>query len=64
MVTRSVGDLNRGKDNGSFRGIFAWLSPTSDEILEETRTMTFSGDKIQRIVDLDITLKALLRPSR
>jgi hypothetical protein len=60
VVTRSVGDLQSGKDQGSLRGIFAWLAPNGSPILEETRTMTFQGDAALRIVDVDLTLKALV----
>lgn len=44
----------------AIRSVFAWLSPTGDPILEETRTMTFSGDAKTRTIDVDITLKALV----
>ncbi|HEV1284583.1 MAG TPA: PmoA family protein, partial [Bryobacteraceae bacterium] len=60
VITRRLYDLKSGQDRGSFRGTFAWLSPTGDAILEESRTMTFSGDSATRIVDVDITLKALV----
>ena len=58
VVTKIVDSLKSGKDRGSFRGIFAWLSPSGDSLLEETRTMIFRGDSLQRIIDVDITLKA------
>jgi hypothetical protein len=60
VVTRSIGDLKSGKDRGSLRGIFAWLSPSGEPMLEETRTMVFRGDARLRIVDVDITLNALV----
>jgi len=60
VVTRSICDLRSGKDRGSFRGTFVWLSPSGDALLEETRTMIFSGDGKMRIVDVDIALKALV----
>ena len=60
VITRRIYDLKSGQDRGSFRGTFAWLSPTGDAILEESRTMTFWGDSKMRIVDADITLKALV----
>jgi len=43
-----------------FTGTFHWLSPPGQAMLEETRTMTFSGDARLRIVDVEIALKALI----
>jgi hypothetical protein len=60
VVTRSIDNLKSGKDRGSFRGIFAWLSPAGEPLLEETRTMAFHGDAKLRIVDVDLTLKAVI----
>lgn len=60
VVTRSVGHLKSGKDRGSFEGIFAWLSPSGESLLEERRVMAFSGDRTLRVIDADITLKALV----
>lgn len=60
VITRRIYDLKSGPDRGSFRGAFAWLSPSGDAILQEARTMSFSGDGKMRIVDLDIALKALV----
>lgn len=42
------------------RGVFRWLSPASEAMLEESREMTFRETSALRIVDLDITLKALV----
>ena len=44
VVTRSVGDLKSGKESGSFRGTFAWLAPSGEAMLEESRVMSFRGD--------------------
>ncbi|MGA3185498.1 MAG: PmoA family protein [Bryobacteraceae bacterium] len=60
VVTRSVEDLKSGQDRGSFRGTFVWLSPGGEPLLEEVRTMAFSGDAKLRMVDVDLTLKALV----
>jgi hypothetical protein len=60
VVTRGIDDLKSGKDRGSFRGTFAWLSPSGEPLLEEIRTMAFRGDATLRIVDADIALKALV----
>ena len=60
VVTRSVGNLKSGKETGSFRGIFAWVAPSGEAMLEETRVMSFRGDAKLRMVDIDINLKALV----
>ena len=60
VVTRSIDSLTSGKDIGRVRGTFAWLSPSAEAMLEETRTMTFRSDAKWRIVDVDISLKALV----
>lgn len=60
VVTRKIDAIRNGKNRASFRGIFAWLSPTGDPILEETRTMTFQGTATLRMIDADITLKAVV----
>ena len=60
VVTRGIDNLKSGKDRGSFRGVFAWLSPSGDPQLEETRTMIFYGDTTTRTVDVDLILKAVV----
>jgi hypothetical protein len=60
VVTRRVGQVKSGADSGSLHGIFAWLSPSGEALLEEDRTMTFRDGDSLRIVDVDLTLKALV----
>jgi hypothetical protein len=60
VVTRGIDDLKSAKDRGSFRGTFAWLAPSGEPLLEEIRTMAFRGDATLRIVEVDITLRALV----
>ena len=55
VVTRSV-DIVKG----GVHGVFAWLAPSGEAMLEETRTMRFRGDAKLRVVDVDISLKALI----
>lgn len=55
VVTRRIDAIKDG-----VHAIFAWLSPSGEAMLEEDRTMTFSGDATLRMVDVDITLKALI----
>jgi hypothetical protein len=60
VVTRRVDEVKSGPEAGSFRGIFAWLSPTGAAMLEEDRKMIFRDGGELRIVDVDLTLKALV----
>jgi hypothetical protein len=55
VVTRSVEVVKDG-----IHGTFAWLSPSGEAMLEEDRTMIFSGDAKLRTIDVDIELKALV----
>ncbi|HTB12813.1 MAG TPA: PmoA family protein [Bryobacteraceae bacterium] len=55
VVTRSVETVKDG-----IHGTFAWLSPSGEAMLEETRTMIFSGDAKLRTVDVNIELKAVV----
>jgi hypothetical protein len=50
--------LEAAKDG--VHGVFAWLSPSGEGMLEEDRTMTFRGDGALRFVDAEISLKALV----
>ncbi len=57
VVARSVAESASG-----ISGKFAWLSPSGEEQLEESRTMTFrAGDAGLRTIDFDIELKAASR---
>lgn len=58
VVTKTI-DTLRGGARGSFRGIFTWLSPSGQPLLEETRTMVFRGTAALRMIDVDLSLKAL-----
>jgi hypothetical protein len=40
--------------------VFTWLSPSGQALLEETRTTGFFYDAALRVVDVDLTLKALV----
>ena len=59
VVTRRVGDLHSG-DHGSLKGVFDWLSPSGEPLLEESRSMTFRGDAKLRTIDVNLTLKAIV----
>jgi len=60
VVTVRVDSLKSGDKEGSLRGVFRWLSPANEAMLEETRGMTFRGDARLRMVDVDIVLRALV----
>jgi hypothetical protein len=46
---------------GAIRGVFGWLNPAGEEILEEQRTMTFRGTADTREIDVDVTFRAVLK---
>lgn len=58
IVLRHMDDVKPGKKSGSISATFAWVDMHGAPILDEHRTMVFSGDKELRIVDLDLTLTA------
>jgi hypothetical protein len=60
VVTVRVDHLKSGAHEGSLQGVFRWLSPAGEPILEETRNMTFREGSELRMIDVDITLKALI----
>jgi hypothetical protein len=60
VVIATMERLKSGKESGRFGGSFTWLSPEGKPILEETRTMIFRGEAKMRMVDFDLTLKALV----
>jgi hypothetical protein len=51
-----------GSKTGTIAFEARWIDPSDKALLKETRQMTFSGDKDNRIVDVDITLTALDAP--
>jgi hypothetical protein len=52
----------KGGKTGTIGFEARWVDPNGKTLLKETRTMTFSGDKENRIVDLDINLTAQAEP--
>ena len=52
----------KGGKKGTIGFEARWVDPNGKTLLTETRTMTFSGDKDNRIVDLDINLTAQAEP--
>ncbi len=59
VITLRVDELKSGPTAGSLHGLFRWLSPVGEPMLEESRDMTFREAGSLRMVDVDITLKAL-----
>jgi hypothetical protein len=57
VVTRSI-DLVRPD---TIRATFAWLDHSGEPMLEEQRTMTFSGTPATREINIDLTFRALVK---
>jgi hypothetical protein len=58
IVMRKISSKS-GREQGQINGVFEWQDPSGKPLLTETRRMTFHADPKLRIVDLDISLKAL-----
>lgn len=58
VVLRSLDNVSSGKKTGNITATFEWRVPDRGVILEEHRTMTFSGDQDARMVDVNVTFTA------
>lgn len=59
VVIRKVGEIESGKKSGSLAATFDWVDPQGKAILTESRSIVFYSNPTLRIMDFDITLKAL-----
>lgn len=59
VVLRSVDRTAGGANEGTIAATFDWKTQDGALLLTETRRMTFRGDAKVRMIDFDITLKAL-----
>lgn len=55
---REFTKLEGGKDKGTIASVTDWLDSSGKKLLEDQRTITFSGSATARVIDFDITLKA------
>ncbi len=60
MVVAKIGDVQNGADAGSFTADLDWTDPNGAKLVSEVRKMTFRKVGALRIVDLDLTLKAVV----
>ena len=59
VVLTDVSDVRSGAQEGRFTIRAKWLSPKGEQVIAETRTMTFRApSRDQRIVDIDLHLSA------
>jgi hypothetical protein len=58
IVLDRLGKLQSGKDSGSIAARFRWLSPDGKLMLLEDRQTTFSGNSVERMITIDLTLTA------
>jgi len=61
IVPLKVMEIKDGK-NGVIKASFEWRTPDGQPLLEEVRTMTFSGDANTRRIDFDVTFTAKKQP--
>jgi Family of unknown function (DUF6807) len=57
IVVKSIDEVKGGK-KGTLKATSEWMAPDGKNLLEDTQTMVFSGDKNLRQVDVDIVLTA------
>jgi hypothetical protein len=60
IVLRHVDNVKPGRKSGSITATFAWVDTKGSPILDEHRTMTFSGTGDTRTIDVDLTLTAVV----
>ena len=58
IVLRKMEAVKPGQKSGSIVADFAWLDEAGKEMLAERRTMTFSGNHEERMIDVDVSLTA------
>ncbi len=59
IAVRKIGELTSGKKSGTMEVLFDWEYPKGKPMLTETRRMTFYSQPLLRVIDFDITLRAL-----
>jgi hypothetical protein len=59
IVLDRVTGLKSGDKTGSIEARFKWVDPKQKALIEETRKMVFYSDPTLRIIDFDITLRAI-----
>ena len=59
VLDGKITDRVLDKKRGIVEAKFKWIDAKGAPILEETRTMTFYDDPVNRTIDFDLTLKAL-----
>jgi Methane oxygenase PmoA len=62
IALRKVGELSSRKKSGSIDVVFEWQHPDGKPMLTETRRMVFYSHPTLRMVDFDITLRAIDEP--
>jgi hypothetical protein len=53
--------VTSGKDKGTITAQFQWQNRSGEAVLDETRVMTFYDQPNVRTIDVDITLKAVIK---
>lgn len=59
IVLKKLGEIKSGSDSGSVAATFEWTDLTGAPLASESRVMTFYSHPTLRIVDIDVTLRAL-----
>lgn len=59
IVLDRIMKLASGQKSGSLHARFKWVDPDKKPLVAEDRRMTFYSDPVLRIIDFDITLRAI-----
>jgi hypothetical protein len=60
-ITRSIDEVKSGERSGAIVATIVWLSPAGEPQIEEHRRMTIAAEGKLRIIDTDITVKAIVK---
>lgn len=59
VVIKEMGALKSGDNDGSLQATFNWLDPAGQPLLTESRQIVFYSDPENRVIDFDLTLRAI-----
>lgn len=59
IVVRNVTRIESGKKRGTVEAVLSWLDPGGQDLMTDTRRMTFYSHPSLRMIDFDILLRAV-----
>jgi hypothetical protein len=61
IAVRHIDSVESGAAEGRIVAALAWCAPSGETLFEELRTMVFRGTATERIIDLDIGFRAVVK---